>query len=235
MVNQSPRLVVRNHKPLQRALLVLVGVALLLGSNWLLYQYGRQQAGLDFVALQQQRSELRARIEQLENRNQQLADERIALQRTGQIDRQAYQQVDQSLRALQAEISELKEEVAFYRSIVAPRESSRGLRIQRFTIEANAEPRSYSYRLVLTQVIKNNRVAKGHIDISVEGLQDGKHRKLAIGDIQTDKDKSLNFRFKYFQNFEGDVILPEGFTPSRVYVEVKSRKAGIKRTFDWPA
>ena len=35
--------------------------------------------------------------------------------------------------------------------------------------------------------------------------------------------KELPFRFKYFQEIAGDVVLPAGFVPRRVIVEVEPR------------
>ena len=36
----------------------------------------------------------------------------------------------------------------------------------------------------------------------------------------------LKLRFKYFQNIEGDIVLPEGFLPSRVVVESTTSQSG---------
>ena len=45
--------------------------------------------------------------------------------------------------------------------------------------------------------------------------------------------KKFPFKFKYFQNFEGDLIIPDGFVPSRVNVKVTSNRVSLDKTFSW--
>jgi len=43
-------------------------------------------------------------------------------------------------------------------------------------------------------------------------------------------------KFKYFQTIEGDMVLPQGFVPSSVLVDLKpsgSDKNSITKTFNW--
>ena len=59
---------------------------------------------------------------------------------------------------------------------------------------------------------------------------------LLIGDNDS---KAIGFSFRYFQDFERELMLPDGFVPDRVMVEVspKGRKGraakAIKQTFEW--
>lgn len=235
MSKPAPQLIVREHVPWKWPLLIAVNLLLLLSGGYVLYEYGHSRAGLDFDSLQAQRSELRQQLEESRQHAAELGDRVVVLERASEIDKQAYHEVDDSLRGLQSEILELKEEVAFYRSIVAPRESSRGLRIQRFNIEPGKLPRVYRYKLVLTQVIKNSGMSQGNVQIEIEGLRNGEHATLPLKDVAAEKLDNLNFRFKYFQNFEGDLLIPEDFTPRRVLIKVVSSRVTLEKTFDWPA
>jgi len=165
-----------------------------------------------------------------------LREQKAQLQRAAQIERQAYNELDNNLKGLQGEILELKEELAFYRGIVSPRDASRGLRLQTFTIEA-VGPRSYRYKVVLTQVHKNDRLARGRVTLQVEGLQDGTPRILDLGRLSAKPVKELNYRFKYFQKLEGDLKLPKGFQPLRATARILPggrRQNIIQKTIDWP-
>ena len=56
---------------------------------------------------------------------------------------------------------------------------------------------------------------------------------------QLDKEKTdaVKFRFRYFQNINGEMILPEGFQPREVMVVAQSSGRNAQRlekTFDWP-
>jgi len=233
-MKMSPQLVVHEHDPLKRGLLIALLVFVLVALGYLLYDYGHSRADYDYESLQSERSSLQDEIDSLTKQVEITRDELVASQRGNEIDKQAYQEVDLSLRNLQLEILELKEEVAFYRSIVAPRESSRGLRIQRFNVTSTDQKKSFRYKLVLTQVIKNSRITRGDIIMQVEGVRNGKSEQINLTSLSAKGQKKLSFRFKYFQSFEGDLIVPKDFTPSRVHVKVSSNRVTLEKTFAWP-
>lgn len=230
---KSPQLIVHEHDPLKRGVLLVALVVAIIAGGFLIYDYGRSRADFDFASLENEREVMHEQLEKLTNDIDSLQQKLAASKRGSEIKQQAYSEVDNSLRDLQAEILELKEEVAFYRSIVAPRESSRGLRIQRFKITPAAQDRTYRYKLVLTQVIKNSRITRGNIQMLIEGVQDGKQRSIKLSDASIGKEKKLSFKFKYFQSFEGDLIIPKGFVPSRVNIKVTSNRVTLDKTFGW--
>ncbi len=87
---------------------------------------------------------------------------------------------------------------------------------------------------MLTQVLKNTRLARGRVEITISGLRDGApykvalHKKLAA--------KRLSFRFKYFQSLEADFELPERFVPTNVELKVVPTVRGLHRiteTYAW--
>jgi hypothetical protein len=230
-------MVVKPHSP-WRARLMLV---LLVGANlllcWGLYEYGRYRAGYDFVSAQQENVKLKNLTEEVKRQNGQLREQMAVVQRSGQIEHAAYKQVEGTVKGLQDEIAELKSELTFYRGIMAPHDNSRGLHIQRFDLDRNATQHSFHYKLVLTQVLKNDRVIRGRVKLTIEGAKNGKLTELALSDVTHDSVKELSFRFKYFQNLEGDIVLPKGFVPVRVHIDVDpyGRHSSVEKVFDWPA
>jgi len=228
----SPQLVVHEHDPLKRGILIGLIVLVLIGLGYLSYDYGHSRADYDYDGLEEQNSVLEERISELVIEIEKTRDELVANQSSSEIEKLAYGEVDQSLRTLQSEVLELKEEVAFYRSIVAPRESARGLRIQRFNVAQAGK--GFRYKLVLTQVIKNSRITRGNVVMQIEGVRKGKSVKLNLTSLSAKGQKQLDFRFKYFQSFEGDLTLPKDFTPSRVHVKVSSNRVTLEKTFAWP-
>ena len=228
----SPQLIVHEHDPLKRGILITLLVFVLTGLGYLIYDYGHSRADYDYDGLQEQNEILQQRISTLNSAIEKTRDQLVASQSSSEVEQLAYKEVDASLRNLQAEVLELKEEVAFYRSIVAPRESARGLRIQRFDVKAAGK--GYRYKLVLTQVIKNSRITRGNVVMLVEGLQNGKSVKINLTSLSAKGQKKLDFRFKYFQSFEGDLLIPDGFVPSRIHVKVSSNRVTLEKTFPWP-
>ena len=228
----SPQLVVHEHDPLKKGILIGVLLIVLIGLAYLSYDYGHSRADYDYDALEQSNEMLEKQISQLTDDLEKTRDELVAIKSSSEVEQLAYKEVDATLRNLQSEILELKEEVAFYRSIVAPRESARGLRIQRFSVEPVGK--GYRYKLVLTQVIKNSRITRGKILMDVEGIQNGKTVRLNLTSLSTRGQKQLDFRFKYFQSFEGILVVPAGFAPSRVHIKVAANRVTLEKTFSWP-
>ena len=227
---------VKPHHPWKTRLFLALGIIALVVGGWSLYDYGQFMAGYDSAESGREIVKLLASVDALNAEIERLREQKAQLERAAQIERQAHKEQEATLKTLQGEILELKEELAFYRGIVSPRKTSRGLRLQSFTLEPNG-PRSWRYKVVLTQVLKNDRLARGAVRFRVEGLQGSQPRSLELPALTEKRVKELSYRFKYFQNLEGDLILPDGFTPLRVTVRILPRgrhKDSVKKTFDWP-
>jgi len=213
--------------------LLIIGA---LVGGWELFDYGRGRAGFDSSLAERERNGLHKRIDDLATENNELRDKNAVLVQAAEIDRQAYDQVDDTLRGLQAEILELKQEVDFYRGIVSPK-GGEGLRVQKFVMTRNGETQSYRYNLVLSQFVKRQRQVKGIARMVIYGMLGEEQKSMALKDVTRPVINSLGFRFKFFQELEGDIVLPEDFEPLRVEVEAipygNSLKR-IKKTFSWP-
>ncbi len=229
-------LVVKPHRPwLTRIVLGLGAITLIIG-GWTLFDYGRYLAGYDSATYTEERQVLLDVNSELEQKVDRLREKKVQLERAAQIERQAYDELDTTLKVLQGEILELKEELAFYRGIVSPQDASSGLHLQRFKILANGKSRSYRYKIVLTQVLKNDRLATGKVRINVDGLINNQPKTLSLKQLSEKPVKELNYRFKYFQKLEGNLTLPKGFTPFRVNIDIvpRSRKRNsIEKTINW--
>lgn len=232
----SSRLIIKSHSLRQRrAKLTLLLLALGL-AGWGVFLLGQQAAGLDNGSLRAERDRLLAQLDEAESSNRRLSSRVAVLERAEQIDRQAYGEVERSLKQVQDEMLELKEEVAFYRGIVSPAETASGLSVTRFSLFGMGEAGVYRFKLVLTQLRTNNRLVKGHARISIDGVLLGKQTRLSLKEVSGGTLDRLKLRFKYFQNIEGDIVLPEGFLPSRVIIEVMPTGKGwqpFKKSFDW--
>ncbi len=227
------------NNPWWRAGLAVLILVLLL-SAWGIFEYGRYRAGYDRAAFGDIRQQLEQNNTALEMELRKLRKEKLDLEQTVHIEEQAYSQLRKDLLDLQDELLELKEELAFYRGIISPRDANRGLQVQRFTVTKGGEERVWHYKLVLTRVLKNRGKARGTAEIHVEGImtKSGRKTQLALGKISIPRGQKLRYNFKYFQNLEGEMELPDGFVPSRVILVLKpggkGNKTRIRKTFDWP-
>jgi len=233
------RLVVKRHNPFRVALRVLAVAAALALCGWGLFEYGAWKAGYDFRTANTAAAKLQEENRTLKQRVAELREDNAYLERNHEIGLEAARELNGTVAQLQDEISELKSELAFYRGIVAPKETSGGLRIQRFEVQPNGVARGYRYKLVLTQVLKNDTVAKGSATVQLEGTRNGELASLSLADLGQGGSKGrLGFRFRYFQDFEGNFVLPEGFVPRRAVVKVNPQGRGrrdLEQVFEWPA
>jgi len=160
-------LVVKAHRPWKSKFIWGIVLLVLLISGWTLFDYGRYLAGYDSRDTESEIEGLLQTQAHLEKRIELLREDKAVLERAAQIERKAYNELDTTLKILQAEILEHKEELAFYRGIVSPKDSSSGLYLQNFFLTQNGDTRNYRYKVVLTQVLKNSRLSNRQGKITI--------------------------------------------------------------------
>jgi hypothetical protein len=217
------------------------GIAvILIVEGWWVFDFGRKHAGVDYRAAVQERARLESEVAQLRDQIGELRDQTARLASSRQIDQHANMVVKDTLNRLQQENQDLREELQFYRSIVSPSKGEPGLRVQYFKIDPGTQERvyRYSFTLIHVQEIKQrNRLVKGSVQLTVEGMQGGTPKVLDLVDISSTKESDLRYSMKYFKQFEGDFVLPEGFTPQAIVLKVlptDNKKDGVQKKIDWP-
>ena len=215
----------------------LVILVLAVGGGYLVYEFGRIQAGYDLVDAASERREYKQRIGTLEDEISALKEQVALLETHREIDREAYREVESSLTELQAKIQEQRDAIAFYRGIVSPADGNKGLRVQDLKLTRGKNEREYNIRLVLVQALKHDRKVSGNVNLSIEGDLDGVDKTYSYAELLPEEGQAAwAFSFRYFQDFNRQVVLPDGFTPQRVKVEVESRTRSIpsiEESFAW--
>lgn len=218
--------------------LLRIGIvtALFVG-GYLAFELGRIQADYSIVDSIEERDTLEGEIVRLE-RLVAVRDEEVALLETHrEIDQEAYKLVEASLGELQQKIHEQRDAIGFYRGIVSPADGGRGLRVQDLKLKKGTDEHAYFVRLVLIQVMQHDRTVKGNVKLSLEGEQDGVATTYTLQQlVPPDEDSNWPFAFRYFQDFDRKLLLPAGFTPERINIEVQSRTksiASIEQSFAW--
>lgn len=212
-------------------------IALAVGAcGYLLYEYGRFSSGYDNSSTEREMESLQSRLEDQELEIAHLAKQNEILAQGKEIDRLAYTEIDQTLTDLQKENMELKEEIAFYRGIVGTAEEVRGLQIRNFKLIKNDIPRNYRYRLILTQLIRGNRFVSGHVILAVSGVHNGIEKSLSQQEFVREDEDDMKFHFKYFQELQGEIVLPDGFVPLKITLSIipqDNPRKTIEQTFNW--
>jgi len=217
---------------------VAAGVALVLYAGWRLYDLGKVRGVSELQAVRTENMLLERRNDKLAGDAEELRERVAILERSSQIDRQAAQAVKSDLGQLEEELQAAREEVEFYRGIVAPGDVNPGLHIHRFTLENGAADGEYHYDLVLTQLKRNDKYVSGEVDWKVSGKLAGEPAVLTLVDVTRPATQQLKFRFRYFQDLAGTINLPEDFRADKVVLTVTPQGKGtqepVVQQFDWP-
>ena len=117
-----------------------------------------------------------------------------------------------------------------------PNVEDKGLRIERLRVENAGEPNRFKYNLLLTQVVDKHDFVQGDVEINLMGDSAESESSLRLADISPQEQDSIRFRFRYFQNIDGELTLPDGFTPREIMVVAQSAGRSsqrLERRFTW--
>jgi len=229
--------VVIRHRPgyrLRRTaiLLIFTVVAAIAG-----YAAGLAQSGFRFSSAEESNQVLEDEVEKLRDDYRKARQQLINLERGRVIDEQALNQARKTIVDLETRIVSLQSDLTFYKNIMAPSETSKGLQVDSFTLVPARNRDSYDFKLVLTQVGNNKSYISGLVAVNVIGLRDEEKEVIALRDLSEDiADLGVKFRFRYFQDVEGSLKLPEEFEPLEIQVvaQAEGRKSSqAERTFNW--
>jgi len=219
--------VITVQRPLWWLLSFVVLLCMILISLWVSFEYGRHIAGYNSADADAYIEQLRSQLE--EYQAEIIASNRRAtmLERNSRIDDDASAQLKETLMQAQDEALKLKKELSFYKSIVAPEQGARSIAIQTVQLKKN-DTGEYHYKIMVSQRGRNDKFARGTINISIKGVNKGKSVTLQLADISKESKKSMKFGFKYFQNFEGVMNLPDTFQADTLHVKVNPTTGKIK-------
>lgn len=228
--------VLRQHRPLREFVLAVLAVVLLVLAGWLLFDYGQWRHIYERMAANSEQRQLWELMRATENDNVRLRERAAILERSAQIDRQAYQELQKLVGAQQDDVLMLREELEFYRGVLADASEDQGLKVQGLTIKHTERAGEFRFKLVLMRVLKDDKVAKGTVAVSIEGSRGGHSVKLGLAAITPERTESVPFEFKHFRRIEGVLSLPTDFLPARVRIVLtetaRGRPSAIK-VFDW--
>ncbi len=229
-------LVVKPYRPWRYRL--AIAVILLLGIAAVAYSYfrGLEDGGYFHGEATAEREALENALSDARDENRELRERVSVLERAREIEENSQRELQEEIVELQDELLQLREELTFYRGIVSPEDGQSGLRIQNFSISPGAEAAVYHYRMMLVQALRHDDSVQGEITMEVVGVQDGEEVRLSLDEVAAGSTQ-LEFGFRYFQDFEGSLRLPEAFSPRKVAVTVEPSGAGrdpLEETFEWP-
>lgn len=125
------------------------------------------------------------------------------------IERSAQKQLAAQVKALETENVRLKEDLAFFESLLPNATGPLGVSIRRLKVDLVA-PGQLRYRLLIMQGGKGDRDFVGDLQLAVTVQQAGKSAMIVFPEATSTELDKFKLSFKHYQRVEGVLSLPEG-------------------------
>jgi len=231
------RMKVVPHRPFSGTLSIVGTALLVLTTSAAAYYAGQYHLRSSLNHKTREYAEAEKQLDKLRGENEALRLRATTAEQSLTIGEQAGEKVRAELVAKDNHIAELKQEISFYRGLMAPADGSDGVSIGRFSISQTTDVRRFQFKLLVQQSAARHNVVTGNATFTVVGSQDGQPKRYPLSALSAQVDsESIPLRFKYFQNIEGELQLPQGFEPEGVELSLKSggRKGfNIEQRYGW--
>lgn len=201
------------------------------------YGVGWSQGGHRIDDVVQTRPSLARELAEVKEEYDEARKQLVRFERTHAIDEQALKTARNSIAELETAVASLEADLTFYRNIMAPSEASKGLQVDQLSVRKVRGDDRYGFKLVLTQVGDNKSYISGLVAVNIIGERDGEQEVIPLRDVSEEvEDLGVRFRFRYFQDVEGSLTLPDDFEPFEIQVVAKAEGAKAsqaERTYDW--
>ncbi len=246
MTIAAPKMAVRTHFPWYwRGLFwVLVLSTSLAAAAWI-YDAGRKFAGFDSTEVQQELAALRVSAAQLAETNTKLQAESNASGSRLSIEQTAQRRLAEQIKALEAENTRLKEDMALFEGMIAADRKEGSFAINNFKVEIDKG--RARYRMLLSRGARTGSILAGNQEPEFSGRIEfhllpnlpqnlpsnspsaataspagGANESGMIRIPSNEVAGADNYRvkFRYFQRMEGELPLPAGANPKQIQVRL---------------
>ena len=138
------------------------------------------------------------------------------------IARSAQKQLAEQVKSLESENTRLKEDLAFFESLLPNATGPLGISIRRLKIDQVA-PNQIRYRLLIMQGGKGDQDFTGDLQLQVSIMQAGKSAMMNFPEANSAEQAKFKLSFRHYQRVEGVLTLPEGATTKLVQARVLER------------
>lgn len=197
------------------AIVLGLGVALTL---WV-YDMGRGLTGVHADDTRQQLVQYKEQVNRLTVERDQLSATANAAESKLNIERSAQKQLAAQVKTLEAENTRLKEDLAFFESLLPNATGPQGIAIRRLKVDQMA-PNQLRYRLLIMQGGRGDRHFVGSLQLAVTVIQDGKDAMMIFPEGSPAEQGKFKLGFRHYQRVEGVLTLPEGATAKLVQARV---------------
>lgn len=184
-----------------------------------IYDLGHSLTGAPAAYSKEQYVRYKGQIEALVAERDQLSSTVNAAESRLNIERAAQKQLASQVKTLESENVRLKEDLAFFESLLPNATGPAGVAIRRLKVDMIA-PNQLRYRLLVMQGGKGDQQFVGSVQLAVSVLQDGKDAMMIFPDGSLNDSNKFKLGFRHYQRVEGVLTLPEGVSAKLVQARV---------------
>jgi hypothetical protein len=219
----APSVTVRATMPWPlRALLAAIVLTLSVAAGLALYEYVRSLGGPNRDELMAEITDLRTKLAAANADRTRLTAQVTTQDTQMKVDSAAQEQLARQVAALEVEGNKLREDLAFFESLLPARAGAKGVVIRSFRVQPEGTPNEHRYRLLVQQAGKPEQDFAGTVQLQVNYTQGGRSFALAIPEAQAPADSALKLAFRHYQRLEGSFTLPAGAIARSVLVKIVS-------------
>jgi hypothetical protein len=217
----APSVTVRSQLPWPlRAVFGFVVLAAAAAAGVGIYEYGRNFAGPDRKELLAENERLQSSLREATAERERFAALATAHEAQLKVERAAQEQLARQVSTLETESNRLKEDLAFFESLLPAGTGSKGVVIRSFRVQPEGEPNQMRYRLLVQQSGKPERDFVGTVQLQVNFAQGPRNFVLSIPEPEAPAERLLHLSFRHYQRIEGSFVLPPGAVARSVLVKI---------------
>lgn len=225
------------YRPIRRIMIMIIALLLVAVSICGSYFYGKAESFGVTKSLTLEVERLGDSVQQKQQYVDELEQQLANVALGAEVDRSSSEAVRKDIADLKDEVARLQEDNSFYRSLMAPNENASGLTIGAVEISRSSNVRSFSYRVVVQQLVTKHVVLNGSMQFSIVGRLNGESKVYPLFALSDQVDaERIKLRFKYFQTIAGELVLPENFEPDHIELVAESsgsKSQKVEKTFGW--
>lgn len=243
------RLKVVPHRPIRNALIASLFVAAVIAALVGTYFYSHYRTASMLISAEQAK-ELRTELEKVNAEAQDLRQQVTKYQLNAEVDRQVTDEIRHQVVTQREQIAALERDVAVYRIMTSPKNNNpQGISFGVFSVTPVADDGSPAnlqrIKLAIQKLAEGDTEFKGELQFTIVGLRGGQEEKIPLSQIEQVREgvapltETIPLQFKFFQNIEADIHIPDGFVPSRVELSVRSaakrKPIVMEGQLEWPS
>ena len=236
--SRQDKMMVVPYRPGQRLFwligsVLLISLGTLCGFGYGYYQIHRVEESFKNGFLEQT-----VLLDELSAENSELKRQVAMLERSGLLDQRVNETDQKTLSSLRDQLATLEQDLSFYKNVITKQTDDTGLTVSEWSLKRISNSNRYRYKLALRQQdADGDTYLNGHVNVNLVGTQNGKNTVYSLSEVSNEQEQiDIKLRFKFFQDIEGELTLPDNFLPEYIKImgeEINPVRKTINRDYPW--